>query len=119
VLVLDLRLLGFRRTIPLRDISGPTVPIAATGFTVAALSGACLLATRATEYVGNPFIYIKFPAIGLGILNVIALNLLPAWKQHKLRDLSSREQFQLTVFGGLSLLCWLTAISAGRLIGYW
>ena len=119
VLILDLRLLGFRRQIPLRDISGPTVPVAATGFTVAALSGACLLATRATEYVGNPFIYIKFPAIGLGILNVIALNLLPAWKQHKLRDLSSREQFQLTVFGGLSLFCWLTAISAGRLIGYW
>ena len=77
VLILDLRLLGFRRKIPLRDISGPTVPVAATGFTVAALSGACLLATRATEYVGNPFIYIKFPAIGLGILNVIALNSCP------------------------------------------
>jgi len=119
VLILDLRLLGFRRQIPLRDVSGPTVPVAATGFTVAALSGACLLATKATEYVGNPFLFIKFPAIGLGILNVIALNFLPAWKEHKRRELSSNEESKLAVMGGISLFCWLTAISAGRMIGYW
>ena len=110
VLILDLRLLGFRRKIPLRDISGPTVPVAATGFAVAALSGACLLATRATEYVGNPFIYIKFPAIGLGILNVIALNFLPAWKEHKFRELTSGEGVKLC--GIRRVACWLTAISA-------
>ena len=100
-------------------ISKPTVPIALTGFIIAALSGLGLLATKATEYVGNPFLYIKFPAIALGVLNVIALNSLPAWKQHRIRDLSSEEQSKLAVFGGISLLCWLTAISAGRMIGYW
>jgi len=31
----------------------------ATGFVIAALSGICLLATKATDYVGNPFLYIK------------------------------------------------------------
>ena len=30
-----------------------------------------------------------------------------------------REQIQLAVAGGASLLCWLTAIAAGRMIGYW
>jgi hypothetical protein len=119
VLVLDLRLLGFWRNVTLAAISRPTVPVAATGFVIAALSGVCLLATKATEYVGNPFLYIKFPAIGLGILNVAALNLLPAWKQHKVRELSSRERSKLAVFGGISLFCWLTAITAGRMIGYW
>ena len=119
VLILDLRLLGLRRQIPLRDISASTVPIAATGFTVAALSGVCLLVTKATEYVGNPFLFIKFPAIGLGILNVIALNCLPAWKEHKTRELSTNEESKLAVIGGVSLFCWLTAISAGRMIGYW
>jgi hypothetical protein len=119
VLVLDLRLLGLWRNVTLPAISKPTVPIAATGFVVAAISGVCLLATKATEYVGNPFIYIKFPAISLGILNVIVLSSLPAWKQHRVRELSSREQSKLAVFGGISLFCWLTAISAGRMIGYW
>jgi hypothetical protein len=119
VLVLDLRLVGFWRKAALSLISTPTVPVAAAGFVIAALSGVCLLATKATEYVGNPFVYIKFPAITLGILNVVALNSLPAWKQHKVRELSRREQSTLAVFGGISLFCWLTAISAGRMIGYW
>jgi hypothetical protein len=119
VLVLDLRLVGLWRKVALPAISTPTVPVAATGFIIAVLSGVCLLATKATEYVGNPFLYIKFPAISLGVLNVVALNSLSAWKQHKIRELSSREQTTLAVFGGISLFCWLTAISAGRMIGYW
>ena len=100
-------------------ITTPTVPIATTGFCVAATSGLGLLATKATEYVGNPFIYIKFSAIALGLLNVIILNFLSAWKTHKMRALSTREQSQLATVGGISLFCWLTAITAGRMIGYW
>jgi hypothetical protein len=119
VLVLDLRLLGAWRSISLGTITTPTVPIAATGFAVAATSGVCLLATKATEYVGNPFLYIKFSAIGLGLLNVFALNFLSAWKARKTRELSQREQSQLAAVGGISLFCWLTAITAGRMIGYW
>jgi hypothetical protein len=119
VLVLDLRLLGLWRNVALAAISKPTVPVAAAGFVIAVISGVGLLATKATEYIGNPFLYIKFPAIGLGILNVIALSSLPAWKQHKIRELSLRERSRLAVFGGISLFCWLTAITAGRMIGYW
>ena len=119
VLVLDLRLLGLWRNVSLPAISTPTVPVAATGFVIAAASGVCLLATKATEYIGNPFLFIKFPAIGLGLLNVAVLNCLPAWKQHKHRELSSREQSTLAMFGGISLACWLAAVSAGRMIGYW
>jgi len=119
VLVLDLRLLGFWRKVALSAISEPTVRVAATGFIVAVLSGICLLATKATEYVDNPFLYIKFPAIGLGLLNVVALNSLSAWKQHKVREPSLRERSKLAVIGGISLFCWLTAITAGRMIGYW
>jgi len=119
VLVLDLRLLGVWRSIALPAISKPTVPIATAGFVVAAGSGVCLLATKATDYVGNPFLYIKFPAIGLGLLNVAVLNSLPGWRQPYQRELSSREQSKLALVGGISLFCWLAAISSGRMIGYW
>jgi hypothetical protein len=119
VLVLDLRLLGLWRNVALAAISKPTVPIATCGFIVAALSGVCLLATKATEYIGNPFIYVKFPAIALGLVNVAVLSSLSAWKQHRIRALSTKEQSKLAVFGGISLVCWLAAITAGRMIGYW
>jgi len=79
VLVLDLRLLGAWRHLTIASIAEPIVPIAATGFFVAATSGVCLLATKATDYVGNPFLYIKFPAIGLGLLNVLALTSVRGW----------------------------------------
>ncbi len=119
LLVLDLRLLGVWRRVALAAISEPTVPIATVGFFIAATSGVCLLATKATEYVGNPFLYIKFPAIALGLLNVAVLKSLQAWRQHKTRSLSASEQSKLAVVGGISLFCWLTAITAGRLIAYW
>ena len=119
ILLLDLRLLGAWRSVALAAISTPVVPIATTGFVIAALTGTCLLATKATEYVGNPFVYIKFPAIALGVVNVAALSALPAWKQHKTRELTPREESTLAIYGGVSLACWLTAIAAGRMIGYW
>jgi len=119
VLLLDLRLLGVWPKVPLPAISEPVVPIAAIAFIVAACSGVCLLATKATEYIGNPFLYIKFPAIVLGLLNVVVLRSATAWREHRTRELSAREQSKLAVIGGISLLCWLTAITAGRMIGYW
>jgi hypothetical protein len=119
LLVLDLRLLGLWRHVALAAIAVPTVPIAVAGFAVAALSGACLITTNATEYVGNPFLLIKFPAIALGLLNVALLHFLPAWKARRTREPSDRERAQLAAAGGVSLACWLTAISAGRMIGYW
>ena len=119
VLVLDLRLIGFWRSVPLGAIARPTTPIAATGFIVAATSGVCLLSTNGSEYVGNPFLLIKFPAILLGLINVLVLSRLPAWKARETREITAAEQRQLSVCGGISLLSWLTAVGAGRLIGYW
>jgi len=119
VVVLDLRLLGFWRKAPLPAITIPTVRVAGVGFGLAVMTGICLLATKATEYVGNPFLYIKFPAIALGLANVAALRSSRAWKEHRFRELSARERSSLAVFGGISLACWLTAITCGRMIGYW
>lgn len=119
ILVLDLRLLGVWRRVPLAAIATPVVPTATIGFALAVISGVCLLTTNATEYIGNPFLYVKFPAIVLGVCNVALLSTLPAWKERATRELSSRERSQLAAFGAVSLACWLTAVGAGRMIGYW
>jgi hypothetical protein len=119
VLILDLRLLGVGRRTPLAALSDAAVPVAVCGFLIAATTGVGLLATRATEYVGNPFFYIKFPAIAAGTLNVLVLNASPAWRARRQRPPSPAEARQLAWMGGTSLACWLTAVSAGRLIGYW
>jgi uncharacterized protein DUF6644 len=119
ILVLDVRLLGFWKQIPLVSLSQPTVTLAGTGFFIALVTGSGLLATKATEYIGNPFLYIKFPAILLGLMNVLIVHHSAAWKAHRTRELTEAERSRLAVLGGTSLACWLTAVTAGRMIAYW
>ena len=119
VLILDLRLLGVWRRAPLPAITAAAAPVAMAGFTVAAASGACLLAANALEYEDNPILLVKFSAIGLGLVNAVALRRTAAWRAHATRDLSHSEARRLAFMGGLSLLSWLTAVAAGRMIGYW
>ena len=120
VLVLDLRLLGlWNRRISIADLSSVVLPVAMPAFAVAIVTGAALLATKATAYVDNPFLLIKFPAIGLGMLNAGILNVTPAWREVGVRALRPGERRQLAVMGGVSLVSWLTAVTAGRMIGYW
>lgn len=119
ILVLDLRLVGVGRRVPLDALSSAVVPVAATGFVIAATTGVGLLATKATEYVGNPFLVIKFPAIALGLINAVVVRGTAAWRAHRSRDLTKAEERRLAVLGAVSLMCWLTAITAGRMIAYW
>lgn len=119
LLILDLHLLGLWRRVPLAALSRATVPVAQVGFVVAAITGISMLSTNGTEYIGNPFLLIKFPAIGLGLINVGVLSRLPAWRARDQRELTHAEHRHLAIAGGLSLACWLTAITAGRMIGYW
>ena len=119
VLILDLRLLGVWRRAPLSSITTVAGPVAMGGFALAATTGVCLLAANALEYEENPFLLVKFAAIGFGLVNAIALRFTAAWKAHATRDLSRSEWRRLSLIGGVSLASWLTAISAGRMIGYW
>jgi Family of unknown function (DUF6644) len=119
ILILDLHLIGLWRRAPLAALSRTIVPVGKVGFVVAAASGACLLSSNATEYVGNPFFLIKFPAIALGLLNVWLIGRTAGWRARGEREPSPAEGRQLAVLGAISLASWLTAISAGRMIGYW
>ena len=119
VLVLDLRLLGAWRRAPLAPIATIAAPVAMAGFAIAATSGVCLLAANGSEYANNPVLLVKFSAIGLGLLNAVVLRRTAAWKAHTIRDPSRSEGRRLALMGGVSLVSWLTAVGAGRMIGYW
>ncbi|HKQ44119.1 MAG TPA: DUF6644 family protein [Rhizomicrobium sp.] len=119
ILILDLRLLGGWRRIPLAALSGPTTRLARIGFLIAVCSGLPMLAVAATDYADNPFLLIKFPAIALALVNVWLVHRSQAWRAHPVRALMPSEERRLKVGAALSLGFWLTAITAGRMIGYW
>ena len=118
VVMLDLRLLGFWRWIPLDQMARPTTAVAGVGFAVAVLTGPAMLATKATEYVGNPFLPIKLVAIAIGIINIAIVHNLSAWKQRANPQLGTSQRRQLAMAGATSLFCWVSAITAARLIAY-
>lgn len=121
VLVLDLALLGVwrksERSLPF--VAAAAAPVAAAGFCLAVTSGIGLLASNATEYLGNPFFMVKFPVIALGLGNALAIRRSTAWRALGTRDLDPGETRRLAWMGGASLVCWTGAIAAGRMIGYW
>lgn len=112
IAVLDLRLLGAWRSAPMAVLARPLVTVAAAGLALAILTGASLLSVRATEYVANPFLFIKFGAILIGLVNLAALRLAGDWTDESF----ARRR---AVAGALSLAAWLTALTAGRMIAYW
>src|SRR5690348_9704339 len=90
VLLLDLRLIGLWRRTPMTALADSAAPVAACGFVLAATTGVGLLATKATEYFGNPFIVIKFPAIIAGFANAVAVRRTSAWRARHVRELTVR-----------------------------
>ena len=119
IATLDLRLLGRWRHVPVAVLARPIVTVAGSGLALALATGICLLATQGTEYVGNPFLTIKLVALAFGIINVVALNFSSAWRGLELAEASKAGRTRLAVGGAISLLSWVTVISAGRLIAYW
>lgn len=119
VLVIDLTLIRVGRRTSLPAIAAAAAPISKAGFLLAAVSGMGLLASNATEYQGNPFFLIKFPIIALGLMNAVLIGRSAAWRALDERPLTSTETRSLGRLGALSLACWLAAVAAGRLIGYW
>lgn len=120
VLVLDLRLLGAWRTVPVAAIAGPTVPLAACGFALALLSGSMMITVNATGYIGNPFLYAKLPLIVAAFVNVLIVQRLSGWRRLRAgEDCSSRDLAVLRCAAAASLLLWLSVIFCGRMIGYW
>lgn len=120
VLLLDLRLLGLWRDTPVAMLAAPTVPVAATGFVLAAVSGSAMISFNTTEYLGNPFLYVKLPLILAGLVNVAIVQRLPVWRR-AVSEAGPRpsDRNALAFIGAVSLAIWLGVIVCGRMIGYW
>jgi hypothetical protein len=118
IAALDLRLVGLWPGVPVVALARATVPVAAAGLALALSTGPALLAVKATEYVGNPFLWAKFGAVAIGLANLAALHGSAAW-----RDVGEggggRVRRRLALAGAVSLAAWVAAVSAGRMIAYW
>jgi len=111
--VMDLRLLGFERTIPLAPLKR-IFPIMWAGFAINASSGVLLLIAYPTKALTNPVFYTKLLLIAFAV-----------WVMTKLSRVfgdPSLDESSLVARGRplakWSLVLWVAAITAGRLLAY-
>ncbi|HKY09891.1 MAG TPA: hypothetical protein VJQ55_16695 [Candidatus Binatia bacterium] len=113
IVPLDLRLLGAWRSAPVAPLWNILTRTAGAGLILAAIFGTLLFITRATEYVSSNLFAMKMIAISLGAVNALALRM-----AFQARSNEWKLPFRLRFAAGFSLAAWVSALTLGRLVGY-
>lgn len=110
--VLDLRLLGAFRRLPVTALAHAMIPLAAAGLVLLIPSGLVMFAADAGPLLRQPFFLAKVGLIALALGNVAAFHL--TWRG----SVEASVPAHLKVMAATSLILWLTAAGLGRLIAY-
>ena len=113
----DLRLLGVSRHLPARATARHLLTCARTGFAVAAVSGFSLFTADATALADNPAFRWKLALIAIAGLNALRFHLGP-FRTANDWDRGVPTPVPAKVAAAVSLLVWVGAVAAGRLIAY-
>jgi len=114
LLVLDLRLLGLHRSVPLSGVARCAWPVAVAGLALALLTGPLLFISKPTDYIANPAFAIKLVLLMLAISNVALFH---ASFPGVLRGLLPVTT-GVRVCAAASLLLWWCVLLAGRSIAF-
>jgi hypothetical protein len=117
IIVLDLRLLGLSRTLPVRRLASHVLPWSAAGLALILPSGLAMFVAHATDLMGNPVFVLKICLIMAAGINAAAFHAgvfrgAAAW------DVDAKPPLTARAAAALSLLLWISVIACGRLLAY-
>ncbi|WP_448581627.1 hypothetical protein [Thermaurantiacus sp.] len=107
--LLDLRLLGAFRALPLATLSAALTPLGLAGLAVCALTGAVLFAADARALVTNPAFLWKGGLIAIALANALLFR--ACWR-------GGEPRVPLRAMALASLVLWLAVATLGRFIAY-
>ena len=106
----DLRILGFAPRIPLPAMT-KFYPVMWFGFAINTISGVLLLIGYPTKALTNPVFYLKLGCVAAGMVLML-------WLRRKVVSDAGAPSATGKVLAAVSLLVWVGAIIAGRLLAY-
>jgi hypothetical protein len=117
IAVLDLRLLGLSRSLPVRRLAAHVLPWSIASFALIVPSGLAMFAAHAGELVSNPVFTVKFGLILLagvnaGIFHAGVFRRAAQWDVDVMPPVAAR------IAAAASLLLWFSVIACGRLLAY-
>ncbi|RAK56521.1 hypothetical protein [Phenylobacterium deserti] len=113
--LMDLRLAGLFRRLPVAALSQVLIPAAMLGLALLVASGTMMFAADAQPLLRSTVFRWKLLAIGLALLNVAAFHAL--WGR-RFEDWDRRAGILARFMAAGSLLLWLSAATLGCLIAY-
>ena len=121
IAVLDLRLLGLSRHIPVRVLARHVLPWTAASFVLIIPSGFLMFTAHASEFIESEVFILKMlliMAAGLNaaLFHAITFRTADVWDTEEMRRLPPPPSARLA--GALSLLLWISVIACGRLLAY-
>lgn len=110
IIPLDLRLLGFWQRLRLDDLARVLVPVAACGLLIAIVAGALLFSAGASDYLSLKLFLFKMVLVATGMVSAILAHVrFGLWLQRAPPP---------KLVAVISVVCWLGALAAGRMIAF-
>ncbi len=113
--IVDLRLMGAFRAIPVAPLYRSLLPVAIAGLVVIVPSGATMFASDATTFAGSPVFRWKVGLIAVALVNVAAFHIL--WR-HRIDNWDAAPPLAGRLMALASVMLWLTIGALGRMIAY-
>ena len=113
--ILDLRLAGLFRRIPVAPLASALTPIALAGLLLMIPSGATMFAADASALVNSPTFRTKLILIALALINALAFRFL--W-QERIEQWDVDPPVWGRLMAATSILLWLSVAALGRWIAY-
>ena len=117
IALLDLRLLGVSRRVPVRRLAAHVLPWTAASFALIVPSGLLLFVAHATELVAKPVFALKIGLILAAGTNAAVFHA-GAFRSAERWDVDAAPPPAARLAGALSLLLWIAVIACGRLLAY-
>jgi hypothetical protein len=117
IVPLDLRLIGWRRAVPLVTIARTLLPVAIVGLLLAIGAGLALFSIRAVEYAGTTLFQVKMALVACGIGNALLLHRAAQWEKAQ-HVVGVMPPPRLRIAGALSIVLWLSVLTCGRMLAF-
>ena len=121
IALMDLRLLGVSRNIPVRALARHVLPWSAASFLLIIPSGLLMFTAHASEFIDSEVFVVKMLLIAAGGVNAalfhtITFRTADVWDSEEMRKLPPPPSARAA--GAISLLVWISVIACGRLLAY-
>ena len=121
IAILDLRLLGVSRSIPVRALARHVLPWTAAAFILIVPSGLMMFTAHASDFISSPVFAVKMCLIlGAGLnaalFHAIVFPSVEVWDSEEMRKLGPPPSARVSA--AVSLVIWVAVIACGRLLAY-